>query len=124
MGTHPIFESDFDCLTDMLSIAQEAFTWVNDYMSRWYYIDYHGQWMAEKIFQVILVVSGVIGFIYGFLTESMQNSMMCLGAGFALSCVLTVLPWPYLRPQTKDLKWADECDEDDDRLYPSWHKRD
>ena len=29
----------------MLSIAQEAFTWVNDYMSRWYYIDYHGQWL-------------------------------------------------------------------------------
>ena len=27
---------------------------------------------AEKIFQVILVVSGAVGFIIGFLTESMQ----------------------------------------------------
>ena len=25
--------------------------------------------------------------------------MMVLGGGFALSCLLTVLPWPYLRPQ-------------------------
>ena len=49
--------------------------------------------------------------------------MIVLGGGLGLSSLLTVLPWGFLRPQEKDLKWHDECDEDDDRLYPSWHKR-
>jgi len=25
MGTHPIFESDFDCLTDFVNVCTEAF---------------------------------------------------------------------------------------------------
>merc|ERR1712176_324938 len=102
MGTHPIFESDFDCLTEMLSILQEACDWLNAYMARWYYVDFHGQHRAERIFQVILVISGIIGFFYGYATESMQNSMIVLGGGLGLSSLITVFPWPFLRPQEKE----------------------
>merc|ERR1711990_563079 len=123
MGTHPIFESDFDLSNRMLSILQEAFDWLNAYMARWWYVDFHGQQRAERIFQVILVICGIIGFVYGYSTESMQNSMIVLGGGLGVSSLITVLPWKFLRPQEKDLKWHDECEEDDDRLFPSWYKR-
>merc|ERR1712003_89398 len=124
MGTHPIFESDFDCLTEMLSLLQEGADWLNRYMARWWYVDFHGQFRAERIFQVLLVLAGAIGWLYGFFTESMQNSMIVLGGGLAVSSLLTLPPWWFLRPQEKALKWADELDEEDERLYPSWHKKD
>merc|ERR1711980_71912 len=119
MGTHPIFESDFDCLTEMLSLLQEGADWLNRYMARWWYVDFHGQFRAERMFQ-----AGAIGWLYGFFTESMQNSMIVLGGGLALSSFLTIPPWWFLRPQEKQLKWSDELDEEDERLYPSWHKKD
>jgi hypothetical protein len=56
----------------MLTLLQEGAEWLNAYMARTWYIDFHGQQLAERLFQVILVIAGVIGFIYGFLTESMQ----------------------------------------------------
>ena len=58
----------------MLTLLQEGADWLNRYMARWWYVDFHGQKRAEWIFQIILVLSGVIGFIYGFFTESMQVS--------------------------------------------------
>merc|ERR1711939_122762 len=120
MGTHPIFESDFDCLTEMLSLLQEGFDWLNKYMGRWHYVDFSGQQRCERIFQIILVISGIIGFFYGLITESMQNTIYSIFAGFALSCFLTLPPWWFLRPQNKELKWVDEVEDDDARLFPSW----
>ncbi|CAG5096454.1 Oidioi.mRNA.OKI2018_I69.XSR.g14624.t1.cds [Oikopleura dioica] len=107
----------------VLALIQEAGDWLNNYMGRWWYVDYKGQARAEKMFQVILVLSGVIGWIYGFLTESMQNGMIVLGGGAALSSLLTIPPWFWLRPQEKELKWHEELDEDDPKLYPSWEKK-
>jgi len=115
----------------MLSLLQEAADWLNRYMSRWWYVDFHGQMRAEWIFQgfykfcffeilffeifyskfcffeiyfriffkqlkkhflVVLVIAGVVGFCYGFITESMQVSnvvwFFCLI--FLASDVLTI----------------------------------
>jgi len=108
----------------MLSLLQEGADWLNRYMARWWYVDFHGQQRAERIFQVILVLAGCIGWLYGFFTQSMQNGMIVLGGGLAVSSVLTIPPWGFLRPQEKQLKWVNELDEDDRRLYPSWQKSD
>merc|ERR1711935_407745 len=43
MGTHPIFESDFDCLTDMSAFIAES-TWVNR-------AHYEGAWDAYQVFK-------------------------------------------------------------------------
>merc|ERR1711990_1150766 len=123
MGTHPIFESDFDCLTECFLYSRKRWTGSMPIWQGGGTLTFMASKELNEFFQVILVVCGVIGFLYGYSTESMQNSMIVLGGGLGLSSLLTVLPWGFLRPQEKDLKWHDECDEDDDRLYPSWHKR-
>ncbi|KHN77854.1 putative signal peptidase complex subunit 1 [Toxocara canis] len=61
------------------------------------YIDFVGQRKAERIFQVILVTSAVVGFCIGYVTQQLSHSVYTLGFGFALSCLLILPPWPYLR---------------------------
>ncbi|KAH7727603.1 microsomal signal peptidase subunit [Aphelenchoides avenae] len=68
------------------------------------YIDFVGQRTAERIFQVILVVHGVIGFLAGYVTQQLSVTMYCVGEGFILSCILVLPPWPYFRRHP--LTWA------------------
>ena len=35
----------------MLSLLQEGADWLNRYMARWWYVDFHGQFRAERMFQ-------------------------------------------------------------------------
>ncbi|XP_032050366.1 signal peptidase complex subunit 1 [Aythya fuligula] len=65
--------------------------------------DYKGQKLAEQIFQGIILVSAVIGFIYGFITEQFGWTVYIFMAGVALSCLLTLPPWPMYR--RNPLKW-------------------
>ncbi|XP_063267600.1 signal peptidase complex subunit 1 [Prinia subflava] len=66
-------------------------------------MDYKGQKLAEQIFQGIILVSAVIGFIYGYITEQFGWTVYIVMAGFALSCLLTLPPWPMYR--RNPLKW-------------------
>ncbi|VDN01137.1 unnamed protein product [Thelazia callipaeda] len=61
------------------------------------YVDFVGQRKAERIFQVILVITAVIGFIIGHITQQLSHAVYTLCFGFLLSCILVVPPWPYLR---------------------------
>ncbi|KAF1554723.1 Signal peptidase complex subunit 1, partial [Eudyptula minor] len=65
--------------------------------------DYKGQKLAEQIFQGIIFVSAIIGFIYGYITEQFGWTVYIVMAGFALSCLLTLPPWPMYR--RNPLKW-------------------
>ncbi|NXI67418.1 SPCS1 peptidase, partial [Anseranas semipalmata] len=65
--------------------------------------DYKGQKLAEQIFQAIILVSAIIGFIYGYITEQFGWTVYIVMAGFALSCLLTLPPWPMYR--RNPLKW-------------------
>ncbi|KAK6473952.1 signal peptidase complex subunit 1-like [Huso huso] len=67
------------------------------------HMDYKGQKLAEQIFQGIILVSAVIGFIYGFITEQFGWTVYIVLAGFAVSCLLTLPPWPMYR--RNPLKW-------------------
>ncbi|XP_019360763.1 PREDICTED: signal peptidase complex subunit 1 [Gavialis gangeticus] len=66
-------------------------------------MDYKGQKLAEQIFQGIILVSAVIGFIYGYITEQFGWTVYIVMVGFALSCLLTLPPWPMYR--RNPLKW-------------------
>ncbi|MGH0185801.1 UNVERIFIED_CONTAM: hypothetical protein FKN15_019073, partial [Acipenser sinensis] len=52
--------------------------------------DYKGQKLAEQIFQGIILVSAVIGFIYGFITEQFGWTVYIVLAGFAVSCLVSL----------------------------------
>ncbi|XP_042307935.1 signal peptidase complex subunit 1 [Sceloporus undulatus] len=65
--------------------------------------DYKGQKLAEQIFQGIILFSAVIGFICGYITEQFGWTVYIVMAGFALSCLLTLPPWPIYR--RNPLKW-------------------
>ncbi|CAB1353604.1 unnamed protein product, partial [Coregonus sp. 'balchen'] len=59
--------------------------------------DYKGQKLAEQIFQGIILVSAVIGFAYGLIIEQFGWTVYIVLGGFALSCLLTLPPWPMYR---------------------------
>ncbi|XP_064611530.1 signal peptidase complex subunit 1-like [Liolophura sinensis] len=67
------------------------------------HMDFEGQRKAEKTFQVIIVLFAVVGFIWGYVCQQFSQTMYMMLAGFALSCVLTLPPWPMYR--TKPLPW-------------------
>uniref|UniRef100_G1KGM1 Signal peptidase complex subunit 1 n=2 Tax=Anolis carolinensis TaxID=28377 RepID=G1KGM1_ANOCA len=55
------------------------------------------------IFQGIILFSAVIGFIYGYITEQFGWTVYIVMGGFAVSCLLTLPPWPIYR--RNPLKW-------------------
>ncbi|KAK1799906.1 hypothetical protein P4O66_006428 [Electrophorus voltai] len=61
------------------------------------HMDYRGQKLAEQIFQGVVLVSAVIGFIYGLIIEQFGWTVYIMIAGFAISCLLTLPPWPMYR---------------------------
>ncbi|KAI1729765.1 microsomal signal peptidase 12 kDa subunit (SPC12) domain-containing protein [Ditylenchus destructor] len=67
------------------------------------YVDFEGQRYAERIFQIVLVASAVIGFIAGYGTQQLSVTMYCIGVGFLISCLLVLPPWPMFRRHS--LKW-------------------
>ncbi|KAI8517317.1 PREDICTED: signal peptidase complex subunit 1-like [Branchiostoma belcheri] len=61
------------------------------------HMDYKGQKLAEQIFQIIIVVFAVVGFAWGYVCEQFVQTVYILVAGFILSCLLTLPPWPIYR---------------------------
>uniref|UniRef100_A0A8C4Y288 Signal peptidase complex subunit 1 n=1 Tax=Gopherus evgoodei TaxID=1825980 RepID=A0A8C4Y288_9SAUR len=55
------------------------------------------------ILQGIILVSAVIGFIYGYIAEQFGWTVYIVMAGFALSCLLTLPSWPMYHHNP--LKW-------------------
>ncbi|XP_074661837.1 signal peptidase complex subunit 1-like [Tubulanus polymorphus] len=67
------------------------------------HMDFEGQKKAEKIFQTIIILFAVVGFVWGYICQQFSQTVYILGAGFALSCLLTLPPWPMYR--VKPLTW-------------------
>lgn len=59
--------------------------------------DYKGQKLAEQIFQGIILVSAAIGFFYGLFVQQFGWTVYIMLAGFTVSCLLTLPPWPMYR---------------------------
>ncbi|XP_054711560.1 signal peptidase complex subunit 1-like [Uloborus diversus] len=67
------------------------------------HMDFDGQKKAERIFQTIILVFAAAGLITGYTFQQFSYTVYILGAGFVLSCILTLPPWPMYRK--KPLQW-------------------
>lgn len=57
-------------------------------------MDFVGQHKAQQFFTIMLWVSGLVGFIYGFVTNRFLHSFLVVFGAF-LVCGLIVVPsWP------------------------------
>merc|ERR1739838_50196 len=60
-------------------------------------MDYEGQRKAEKTYQIIITVFGIVGFIWGFFIQQLSATVYFVLGGFALSCLIVLPPWPFFR---------------------------
>jgi len=66
-------------------------------------MDYDGQARAEKLSRIIILLFGVVGFVWGYAIQQFSETVWILGGGFLLAAILTIPPWPiYSR---KPLNW-------------------
>ncbi|ORY36549.1 SPC12-domain-containing protein [Rhizoclosmatium globosum] len=69
-------------------------------------VDFKGQILVERIFQVTLIVFGVISFIVGYATKSLQLLVAINVVGLLITLVLVVPPWPMFR--ANPVKWQEK----------------
>lgn len=60
-------------------------------------MDYEGQRKAEKTYQIIITVFGIVGFLWGFIIQQLSATVYFVLGGFALSCFIVLPPWPFFR---------------------------
>ncbi|KAH8548490.1 putative signal peptidase-like protein 12 kDa [Umbelopsis sp. PMI_123] len=72
-------------------------------------IDFEGQRLAELISQVILTISAIIGFLYGYVQQSLEATVLIFGVGFAITLLVTLPPWPFYNRHP--VKWVSTQDE-------------
>ncbi|CAB4010291.1 signal peptidase complex subunit 1 [Paramuricea clavata] len=61
------------------------------------HMDYKGQQFAEKVFNGILILFGICGFCWGYYKQQFHLTVLILLAGFLLSCIIVLPPWPFYR---------------------------
>ena len=61
------------------------------------HMDFVGQGRAEKLYQIIIVLFGVVGLVWGYTIQQFSQTVYILGAGLLLSSLLTIPPWGIYR---------------------------
>ena len=61
------------------------------------HMDYVGQGRAEKLYQIIIVLFGVVGLFWGYTIQQFSQTVYILGAGLVLASLLTIPPWGIFR---------------------------
>ena len=61
------------------------------------HMDYVGQGRAEKLYQIIIVLFGVVGLFWGYTIQQFSQTVYILGAGLVLASLLTIPPWGIYR---------------------------
>ena len=61
------------------------------------HMDYVGQGRAEKLYQIIIVLFGVVGLFWGYTIQQFSQAVYILGAGLVLASLLTIPPWGIYR---------------------------
>uniref|UniRef100_A0AAF5I1I9 Signal peptidase complex subunit 1 n=2 Tax=Strongyloides stercoralis TaxID=6248 RepID=A0AAF5I1I9_STRER len=85
-------------LNDMFSTMDSVIAILPSWMTCFStHMDFHGQQKAERIYEVIIITSAIIGFFIGFFTQQISNMVISIGVGFALSCIIILPPWPCFR---------------------------
>ncbi|EDW98302.1 signal peptidase complex subunit 1 [Drosophila yakuba] len=74
------------------------------------HMDFAGQGKAERWSRFIITFFGIVGLIYGAFVQQFSQTVYILGAGFVLSSLITIPPWPLYRRNA--LKWQKPIDTD------------
>ena len=61
------------------------------------HMDFVGQGRAEKLYQIIIVLFGVVGLVWGYTIQQFSQTVYILGAGLVLASLLTIPPWGIYR---------------------------
>ncbi|XP_029205664.1 signal peptidase complex subunit 1-like [Acropora muricata] len=61
------------------------------------HMDYEGQKLAERLFHIIILFFGIVGFLWGYYIQQFGATFLILAAGFLVSCLLVLPPWPMYR---------------------------
>ncbi|CAD5206217.1 unnamed protein product [Bursaphelenchus okinawaensis] len=67
------------------------------------HMDFVGQQRAERVMQLILVISGIIGFLVGFWFEQISYMVFTILGGSAFAGLIMLPPWPCFRKNS--LNW-------------------
>ncbi|CAF1193283.1 unnamed protein product [Adineta ricciae] len=72
------------------------------------HMDFRGQKMAERLFQVIIVFFGLIGFLVGYMMQQFSMTIYSVLFGVLVSAFLTIPPWPIYR--NNPVEWQKPID--------------
>lgn len=76
-------------------------------------MDFHGQVLAERMYQIILVMAGIIAFVAGYTSGSFDTMAHVFFCGLIVAVILCVPDWNYFNQHP--VKWL-PIDED----HPDW----
>jgi len=58
-------------------------------------IDFHGQRLTETISTVLLIISGVVAFLTGYIYQDIYLTLWVGLAGTLLTALVVIPPWPF-----------------------------
>ena len=76
-------------------------------------MDFHGQVLAERMYQIILVMAGIIAFVAGYTSGSFDTMAHVFFCGLIVAVILCVPDWNYFNQHP--VKWL-PIDEE----HPDW----
>lgn len=71
-------------------------------------MDYQGQGRAEMLYEFIILSFTIIGAFVAYYSQQFSLAVYAHGAGFLISCILCLPPWPIFK--RKPIKWQDAID--------------
>lgn len=66
-------------------------------------MDYQGQGRAELLYEVFILVFTFCGAVYAWISQQFSYALYAHLAGFILSCIICLPPWPIFK--RKPVKW-------------------
>eukprot|EP01111_Echinosteliopsis_oligospora_P017320 TRINITY_DN745_c0_g1_i1.p1 TRINITY_DN745_c0_g1~~TRINITY_DN745_c0_g1_i1.p1 ORF type:complete len:109 (-),score=48.93 TRINITY_DN745_c0_g1_i1:59-385(-) len=66
-------------------------------------MDLLGQKRAEQLYQLILILFGVIGWVFGYIKQDFMMTVYTIGAGLFVALLVCVPNWPFYNKM--NLKW-------------------
>ncbi|MDC1215370.1 signal peptidase complex subunit 1 family protein [bacterium] len=66
-------------------------------------MDFAGQRLSERMYQICVVFFAIVGFILGYATGSFRTMMLIYGAGVAIAIFIAVPDWKYFNQNPQ--KW-------------------
>jgi len=86
-------------MEDLLARLQDAFE---------AQIDFHGQYLAEIISTVLLVLSGIIAFVTGYIYQDIYLTLWIGLAGAFFAALVVIPPWPFYNTNPESWHVPDE----------------